>query len=202
MQTREELIAEIKSIGLFCDERGNIYGEEYEPYLRRDRGFWQYPEELADLVVFLSGRKISSFLNIGTFNGFTFNFLSDKLNMGRKVRCVTVDPFDHNPEKRPEYTYVNGTSQDFAGMRNDLVFIDGHHQYEEVIKDWNAVGRFANTIVFHDIVDDFIRQLNGGVPRAWSEIKDRYRNLKSVEFVRGSESDTPKIMGIGVLYRG
>lgn len=201
MQSREELIEEIKSVGLFCDSRGNIYGKEYEPFLRRDAGFWQYPEELADLVIALRGFRILNFLNIGTFNGLTFNFISDKLNEIQSVKCVSVDPFDHTPNKKKGYEYVRGTSQDFEQKEFDLVFIDGDHHYRSVMSDWDLVGKYANIVVFHDIIDDFTSVLEGGVPRAWNEIKNSKCDMKTMEIVRGNDPGYPRIMGIGVIWR-
>lgn len=200
MKSKNEIINEIKSIGLFEDHRGNIYGEEYVPFLRRGHGFWQYPEELADLVVFLRNLKISTFLNVGTFNGLTFNFVADNLE-GPLSRCVTIDPNDHNPESRAGREYLKATSADFRGESFDLVFIDGDHSYSGVVSDWESVGVHAGVVVFHDIVDEFVRELDGGVPRLWEELKNSSEGFKRVEFVRGNDPGFRSIMGIGVLYR-
>lgn len=201
MRNRESLIEEIRSIGLFCDHRGNIYGPGYEPYLRTDEGFWQYPEELADLIVFLRRLRISNFLNIGTFNGLTFNFLADALNETSAVECMTIDPYDHNPAKSDRYTYLSASSGDFHGKKFDLVFIDGDHSYSAVKSDWESVGVHAGAVVFHDIVDEFTRALDGGVPRLWEELRGSAEGRDSVEFIRGNDPGFPSIMGIGVLYR-
>ena len=62
---KEFLIKDIQKIGLFIDNRGNLYGEKYKEYLNTKTGVWQHPEELAEFCLFLDGYDINSFLNIG-----------------------------------------------------------------------------------------------------------------------------------------
>jgi hypothetical protein len=195
--TRDEIIAAILDVGLFVDCRGNLYGEQYETAIRNDGGVWQHPDELADFLLFLSEKNIKSFLNIGTFNGRTFNLIADFLNSIQPVRCVTVDPIDHRPAKSDAYEYSDATSDAFVGQRFDLVFIDGHHGYEESRRDYDNVGRHARYVAFHDIDDDFIRgdqSLNGGVSRLWEELKP---GAEFVEFVAAGKPS--RVMGIGVI---
>ena len=73
---RQQIIDTILEHKLFIDSRGNFYGEKYKDHLSNNLGLWQIPEELADLLVFLSDKEIKNFLNIGTFNGLTFNLIS------------------------------------------------------------------------------------------------------------------------------
>ncbi len=195
MFTKPELIEKILDIGLQHDER-NLY---HHNYLNRQKpvGMWQSPDELADMIIFLQNKNIQSFLNIGTFNGITFNFVSDCLNQLRKTKCVTLDAFDHNPVKNKNYRYEIATSDNWAGKDYDFVFIDGDHSYNWAKKDYENSGKLARICGFHDVVDVLLSGFppyNGGVPRFWSEISKSY---KSVLF------DCPKkpikIMGIGLI---
>ena len=86
---------------LYVDDRGNLYGKEYEAYLSYDTGIWQHPLELSHLLVWLSDKQIKSFLNIGTFNGLTFNIISSYLReLVPDVDCLSIDYYTfHNPVK-------------------------------------------------------------------------------------------------------
>lgn len=195
--SREELIQQILKLNLFCDNRGNIYCPEYEKYLNKTSGIWQFPDELADFLIYLKDKNIKSFLNIGTYNGLTFNFIADYLNLFNSVKCITIDAFDHKPVKNNNYEYILKTSDDYTNGQFDLVFIDGDHSYEWVKRDYNNVGKCAKYCAFHDIEDEFIKNdkiLNGGVYRFWEEIKgDKYLKFTSSKKIK-------PIMGIGLLY--
>ena len=98
MKDRNSIIEDIKNTGLHIDGRGNIYGPEYKLYVSLRGGLWQKPNEIADLLMLLQTQTIRTFLNIGTFNGATFNFISDFLNTIGDTVCITVDPYPHGVE--------------------------------------------------------------------------------------------------------
>lgn len=199
MFSKQEIIDQILSLKIHIDMRGNIYGERYSNHLSLEAGMWQLPEELSDLMFFLQGRNdIKSFLNIGTFNGVTFNYISDFLNKFNKVECITIDPFNFNPKIDDRFKYLNCTSKDFIGQKFDLVFIDGHHSYEYAKEDYENVGKNARYTIFHDIEDIFIEAeagYEGGVPRLWKEIKNTKNNIEFLD-----KNKPIQIMGIGVIY--
>jgi hypothetical protein len=184
-QTLDEIRDAILQRGLYDDGRP-IYAEKYRPYFS-PTGLWQQPDELAGLLHYLQQQPISSFLNIGTFNGNTFNFMADFLTQNNpNMRCVTVDNRDWGAEINPKYQYVIGTSRDFIGQTFDLVFIDGDHSYITARADFNFVGRTAKFCALHDIADSFIRaELPlGGCVTVWNELKKEIGNVyDTFEFI-------------------
>lgn len=190
----QDIVDHILSCKLFADNRGNIYGPQYEPYLSHTTGVWQVPEELAGLIVWLENKNINSFLNVGTFNGTTFNIISKYLKLFNKdVVCISIDPINHNPNIIDGLIYENKTTFDYIDVPFDLVFIDGDHTYKCVKEDFDYVGKCAKYCVFHDIRDKYIGAMAcGGVVRFWEEVKKLYGHH---EFVFGEN----QIMGIGLL---
>lgn len=199
MTDRQRLISDIQAVGLFVDGRGNLYGERYAPCLNSADGMWQHPEELADLLLLAVETGVKTFLNVGTFNARTFNFMATFLAAAGATRCVTIDPLPHHFHRLAGFEYLPATTADFAGQEFDLVFIDGHHSYANAKADYENVGRHARLCAFHDIDDDFIRgdpTLDGGVCRYWQEVKP---GRQVVEFVA---SGKPRpVMGIGVIVQ-
>ena len=138
----QNLIQQIKKNGIYIDSRGNLYGSKYSDCINTNFGLWQKPAEFSALLTILNTQSIQTFLNIGTFNGYTFNFVSDYLNAIRPTSCITVDPNDFiGSNKKYPYIYLSCTSDTFKNIPFDLVFIDGDHSYQAVKKDWEKVGK-------------------------------------------------------------
>ena len=196
--SKQDIITSILKNKLMCDNRGNLYGDDYLSYTSYTTGMWQFPDELAEMLLYLQDKKVESFLNIGTFNGLTFNLMSDFFNIFRKTVCITLDPFDFKPVKSINYIYESKTSIDYSGINFDFVFIDGDHSYKESKKDYDNVGKYAKYCAFHDIDDSYIRETKGyegGIPKLWEELKAKN---SYIEF--NSNKKNKKIMGIGLIY--
>jgi len=191
----DELCRLICDIGLYYDTR-SIY-EEWA-FCMKDNGeggIWQNPMELAK---FLWGSKdifkkagVKSYLDIGTFNGFTFfvihNFL--RAHVCPDIRARTLDTWTCiHPlvQKYVEPYHTNGSVDDnFDDW--DLVFIDGNHSHPGPIHDFQSVRGFAKFVFFHDIVDKFCPDVRD----TFSRIATRYKTIKFVE--------KPDQFGIGLV---
>lgn len=196
---KDEIVQKILEQKLHIDKRGNFYGKKYEEFVSLNSGMWQTPEELAGLLDYLQHKDdIKTFLNIGTFNGVTFNFIANFLNDIRPVECITLDVNNFNPYKDERFTYLICNSDNFMGQSFDLVFIDGDHSYRAVKRDYNNVGIHAKYVVFHDIDDKFVEgapENEGGVPKFWNEIKNTREHIEFID----PEKEV-RHMGIGLLH--
>lgn len=156
----EDLCDLICNLGLFMDDRG-IY-DEYERFQVAQGGCWQNPRELA---MFLWDSRdtfqgAESYLDIGTFNGYTFfvimNFLKKFVNPN--IRCKTIDPLNNIEPSIAPYVlpyYECCTSDDIA-YRNeqyDIVFVDGCHEAPWPMRDFKNFCNSSSVIFFHDVVD-------------------------------------------------
>jgi hypothetical protein len=159
-----ELCSLICSIGLFNDERG-IYGQ-YNDFMRPSGqgGLWQNPMELATFL--WDNRQlfsqVRSYLDIGTFNGFTTFVIVEFLraHVSRDIRVKTIDPNIHfsgqDTERyiRPYFSKCTIDSLE-PGEEYDLVFIDGLHEKPGPSHDFDSVKNFAKFVFFHDIADKY-----------------------------------------------
>lgn len=83
------------------------------------------------------------------------------------------------------------------GRKVDFLFIDGDHEYEGVLKDfemYRTLVRTGGVIAFHDVAPNGTEELAGGVPRFWSEVKKKY---EYEEYIQDEEQDG---YGIGCLF--
>jgi predicted O-methyltransferase YrrM len=70
-----------------------------------------------------------------------------------------------------------------GGRSVDFLFVDGDHDYEGVLKDYELYAplvRPGGLIAFHDIVPGD-EELVGGVPRFWEELKGSHETMELVE---------------------
>jgi Methyltransferase domain len=199
----------IRHAGLVRDHR-QLYGPEERFVNAGNDGLWQIPMQLALCLAELSEFDIKSFLEIGTWSGWTTSFIAAYLRrFNPSVHAVTVDTGD-------AFDFANrfgrilgiecrrGRAIDFRDERFDLVFIDADHSYKSCRQDYEAVGRRASLCMFHDVNDKYVRGWGpneGGVPRFWSELKSSIAAPDAVlEFVDHPTGDS--VMGLGLVIRG
>src|SRR5436190_16682193 len=88
------------------------------------------------------------------------------------------------------------SSDDFSGEAFDLVFIDGDHHYQGVMRDITNLGRHARrAVALHDIHAHEFDDQEGGPVRAWNELKSLLRTTHTVYEFAHSET---RSLGIGL----
>jgi hypothetical protein len=157
-----ELCNLICNIGLHYDER-DLYGE-YKKFMnpKGQGGLWQNPMELATFLIdnkqLFIDTDIKSYLDIGTFTGFTTFVIVEFLraHVNKDIRVKTIDPniWFKNKDSEPYIsTYYNQCTIYSIKEEYDLVFIDGLHEHPGPMNDFNFVKKFAKIVFFHDISD-------------------------------------------------
>ncbi|NBS69628.1 class I SAM-dependent methyltransferase [bacterium] len=157
---------------------------------------WQYPNQFAKYLRFLSDKNIQTYLEIGCRWGGTFVLTCEYL---KPSQAFAVDIIDSPVSEYEGGTFLkmDSKSPEFREWMSskifDLVLIDGDHSYEGVLNDYSLVKDRARIIVFHDIVNDACP----GVVQLWNEIKHNYEHY---EFTDQYADVKGKYLGIGVLF--
>lgn len=164
-------------------------------------GIYQTPDQIAKALVYLTDFKINHFLEVGTFQGGNFLFVSEYLRrFNPDIWCLTIDPTNYlNPEVQEiidaedwlTFTPVNSDAMSWKQF--DLVFIDGDHTSEWMEKDWNNVGRRAKICMIHDIQETTCPD----IVAFWENLK-MIEGRKMVEFL--DYSSAIPLQGIGMVH--
>ena len=172
-----------------------------KPYKNCKFGLWQIPRQLAETLIYLSDKNIKSFMEIGTYAGFTTLLIVSYLKRFSNFnKCISVDVFDLRPDDIKDlFLKLNiehkiSTSSEFKNKKFDLCFIDGNHEYKWVKKDFLNVGVNSKFCMFHDINDRNCGK--EAVPKFWNELKNNNK-ISYHEFLYHSQKN--KIMGIGII---
>jgi hypothetical protein len=181
-----------------------VFGQD-ELFKNKDAyqaGIYQTPDQIAKALVYLSDFPISTYLEVGVFQGGNFLFVSEYLHrFNPNIRCIGIDPtaasFLNNEiqwviEKEVWITFKPITSDSIQGQEFDVVFIDGEHTTEWINKDWNNVGKFAKLALIHDIQETTCPD----IIEFWSELKKSKK--KTVEFLDCTSSVPTQ--GIGIIH--
>ncbi len=214
------LVDVIRKIGLYDDGR-KLYGDDnayISPFAYPKEkcvkyGLWQVPRQLAELCVYLSDKQINSFLEIGTFQGFTTLFLCAYLRQFNPTMSFTT--CDITPDFMPGYVvekmkefkiiFVQGDSELIidSGGQFDACLIDGDHHLDSVQMDcFYMLEASCGYIAFHDVNDKEVEEdtiLLGGVPAAWAIFRINLVKQNFHEFLYHSHGE--RVMGIGVMEK-
>lgn len=163
-------------------------------------GIYQTPNQIAEALVYLSQFEINSFLEIGTFQGGNFIFMSEYLRrFNPGIKCLGIDPTEFlNDEIRAIIeteiflSFKTITSDQLIDQEEfDLVFIDGDHTAEWVKRDFENVGQYAKICMIHDIQEWSCQDIG----EFWTTIKGK----KAIEFLDYT-SEKPS-QGIGIIIK-
>lgn len=168
-----------RGVGLGVDEIGMTRSDIINHYIRPDR----------------------SLLEIGYYDGRNHE----------RVKCANKLAVDPNPlTNKYRHMVIKATSDEFFKTNNqtfDLVFIDGLHEHEQVIRDVNNALECLNDggyILLHDVLPEKIEHTtvprpkptghwNGDVYKAWLTLR---RRPDLTMFVIDADN------GVGVIQKG
>jgi len=106
-------------------------------------------EECEILTELAAGRRV---LEIGTGLGVSTRALAKS---ALRVTSIDIDPWCHQEEFPENITLLDRLPEDLSKL--DLVFIDGSHHYEDVLRDIRSTAPIS-PVVMHDVyLDDVAR---------------------------------------------
>lgn len=164
-------------------------------------GIYQTPAQIAEALVYLSDFKITSYLEVGVFQGGNFLFTSEYLRrFNPGIQCLGVDPTEYlNPEIRAIIegeiflSFKSMNSDKLAGRGYDLVMLDGDHTAAGVKKDWENVGKHAKICMLHDIQGPICPD----VVAFWKALKAERPDSTVKECLKWTGKPT---QGIGIIH--
>jgi cephalosporin hydroxylase len=212
----------IPSLGL-NDELLHQQPSELSDYFGRGLHIWQYPNQLARYLAWLStnANGVKTYMEIGCRWGGMFILITEWLrkNGANIETVVAIDPIKPTPfiqeyfeflktdefasvtKVKPIYVREFSTSEKVrklvSEIKPDFVFIDGDHGIHAVLSDHMLVRDNANIIVHHDINS----QACPDVSIVWSALKRLEGEFDFFDFIDQYKSVEGNFLGIGVMKR-
>jgi hypothetical protein len=212
--TQEEIENILPTFGMNNEQLFEM-PKEFEPYSGWGIKFWQYPNQLSKLIIYLRDKEINSYLEIGVRWGGTFIILNEVFKLSNPhlesyandlIEASEILDIYQNKFTNNQFKYLQMASNDvylfytlgpmiFKPQPNiDCVLVDGCHTYWCVKEDYQrALNMGAKYIIFHDIVS----QSSSPCKIIWNDIKKKHR--KTYEFVDQYDSVRGTYLGIGVV---
>jgi len=182
----------------------------------------QIISEISEFASLVEQLKPQIICDIGSAGGGTIRLFSHFA--APKAKIISID-LDNTPMRQTVFPYlieqeqridiiqassydpstVSQVKQCLNGQEIDLLFIDGDHSYQGVVKDFECYSplvRKGGIIGLHDIAEDYKTRYGkqthsdvGEIPKFWKEIKTQFSTTK--ELVEDTEQDG---FGIGVIF--
>lgn len=172
---------------------------------------YQSPPQFAAYLRYLAGRKIESYLEIGTLRGGTFITTVEYLSRFHPINdALAVDlklepRLENYASINPAVRLYEGDTQEADTMdllRSrvwDLVLIDGDHSAKGSWSDYMTLRDYARLIAFHDTYND----LYMGVEKAWEMIRSAVPARYIREFHQQDDEvlsmQRRRLFGIGIV---
>ena|SRR5258708_4366668 len=170
----------------------------------------QYEQQFNWMLEYVRGAK--SILEIGSRDGASLAGMAAVAAPGAKLRCIDYGWAIERPTSisKPALLKTIGElcargfdaqerlanshdpeSLDWAKEHGpyDFVFIDGDHDYDGVLLDWQWYGPLGKKVAFHDIAAPEL-----GVRQLWDEIKKQGHRTEEI-------GGDPGHMGIGLVIK-
>lgn len=203
--SRQFILGKVLEFGIHRNPWKNM-----APWLRHQNasafGLMQIPTEFTDFLMHLARLDIRTAVEIGVASGASSYMICAVLQRAHPdVEYVMVDildniiGFDAFAKRLNLRKLIPATSHKCAGQEFDFVFIDADHSYKAAKNDWLNVGRHARkAVAFHDIHAHEYDKLDGGIVRAWNEVKGA---LVSDHLVLEFAHSPVRWMGLGLAIR-
>lgn len=154
-------------------------------YRRRlDGANVQYPdihEHLPTLRAY--AEEVGHIVEIGTRTGnSTTGFLMGLSKNGGEMHSYDIDKQNFTPPEIPNVSWFfhqqNTHAEDCQIPKTDLLFIDGDHAYESVMKDLRFAPQARKFIIMHDTSQEWAKDNQPGVINARNDFLHRNPNWK------------------------
>ena len=179
----------LPELGL-SDVNRNWYPPFLQPFCGKGVQSFQQPNQFSRYLCHLSRYKISSYLEIGVWQGGTFIITLEYLSRFNDIRCALA--IDTNIQLlMRQYALMNDrvllhegdskTPEALAMVARDwwdLALVDGDHSEEGCFADYRAVRNAAGMIALHDIHSDVCP----AVTSVWKRLSDIYPRQCLYEF--------------------
>jgi len=205
VKAMENMLLELGLEDERCDQ---YYPKRFHKYCGKGLKVSQYPNQFAEYLVYLSDKKISSYMEIGTRWGGSFIITVEYLKrfgkIGNCAICDRIGETEHLREyhKFQKFTYLQMSSGSMR-FRNylknrkfGLILIDGFHHGGMPEYDFNSTRDKSKYLAIHDIRS--IHSLE--VVDLWNKLK-RNKKYNSVSFVQRYPEMKNEYMGMGILEK-
>ena len=170
--------------------------QEYPNHIRKHCGkglkSWQYPNQFSKYLVHLSKYKIESYLEIGVRHGGTFIITVEYLNKFHPIKkalavdineCPVITEYNKSYNDKSQFWRTNSLLFKFGGFCNhcdgiDLTMIDGNHEKDVVISDFENAAKMSRMIAIHDMANDACPH----VKKLWNDVKNDSSRYNYHEF--------------------
>ncbi|KAL1495530.1 hypothetical protein AB1Y20_016894 [Prymnesium parvum] len=195
-------------------------------------GLWQDPFQISSALLHVGGRLVAQhptghlfrYVEVGVFTAWTSCIIAafiTRVGGGAPFVGSAVDVHQTNiasstmrllhklnvsfvPRSRLDSQIRAAQATGENGVRYDLCFIDGDHQYFAVRNDFGMMARWCGAAMFHDIQDTSTMlnaNYSGGVPLFWAHAREHIRKERTTELTMQIGAAWP-VFGIGIIWPG